>query len=69
MGLRGIVREKRERNGKKKRGKRERKGRTRDRVSTYIYPPPSNVRPRTSRINVGNSFSRCDVPHCNGGRE
>jgi hypothetical protein len=26
MGLRGIVREKRERNGKKKRGKRERKG-------------------------------------------
>src|ERR1700678_2583235 len=55
--------------GKKREGQSERKKeRKRDRVSAYIYPPPSDVRPRTSRTSVGNLYSRCDVRRCDNGR-
>jgi hypothetical protein len=41
-----MIEKGRERKERKKREKREKE--KRDRVSSHIYPPPSNVRPRTS---------------------
>src|ERR1700678_3137021 len=52
--------------GRKGEGEKERK---RDRVSAYIYPPPSDVHPQTSRTSVGNLYLRCDVRRCDNGGE
>ena len=56
---------KREKKGEKEKEKRERK---KERVSTHIYPPPGNVRPRTSKMGVSGSSSRYDVRHCDDDR-
>ena len=50
---------KRERESKRK----KRKERERERVSTHIYLPSSDVRPRTSRTSVGDSSSGYGVWH------
>ena len=52
---RGIERERSERERDRERKERERKReKERNRVSSHIYPPPGDVRPRTSKIRVGN---------------
>ena len=55
--------------GRKRKGKREKKERKgkRKRKATHIYPPPSDVRPRTSRTSVGDLYLRCDVRRCDDG--
>src|SRR5271155_2488780 len=55
--------------GRKRRGKREKKERKgkRKRKGSHIYPPPSDVRPRTSRTSVGDLYLRCDVQRCDDG--
>jgi hypothetical protein len=52
----GEKRKRKEREREQKKKRRERVG-----VSTHIYPPPSNVRPRTSKTRVGAPSSRYGV--------
>jgi hypothetical protein len=42
------------------------KGKSQERVS-HIWSPSSDVRPRTSEMNVGGSFSRYGVQHYDDG--
>src|ERR1700679_608307 len=56
--------EKRKEREKREKGKEKEK---RIRVSTHLYPPPSDVRPRTSRTSVGDLYLRCDVRRCADG--
>ena len=67
----GIEKERaiKEKERSKKREIERKKGRNKERKGLNIHlPPPSNVRPRTSRISVGNSFSRYGVQHCGDDR-
>ena len=59
----------RKREREKERKREREKERKTDRVSAYIYPPPSDVRPRTSRTSVGDLYLRCDVRRCGNGGE
>jgi hypothetical protein len=51
--LRGSKEKGKKREREREKRKKERKGRKRDRVSTHIYPPPRDVRPRTCIADTG----------------
>src|SRR5271155_2226341 len=52
---------------KERKREREKEKEKRIRVSTHLYPPPSDVCPRTSRTSVGDLYLRCDVRRCDDG--
>ena len=54
---------KREKKRKREQKEKKRKERERERVSTHIYLPSSDVRPRTSRTSVDDSSSGYGVWH------
>jgi hypothetical protein len=61
--VRGRKRERKEREKREKGKEREK----RIGVSTHLYPPPSDVRPRTSKTSVGDLHLRCAVRRCDDG--